>query len=107
MLFMNFLKKLSSSSDIVEFISDHTTLLNNFDCAYLFGSILSVSKAPNDIDLLLIYSEYSFDIIRSSKQISSLLEQQFRLPVDLTILSTSEAEETNFLKRIVHYHKLK
>lgn len=104
---MNTLKKLSLSSDIVEFISDHRILLNNFDYAYLFGSILSASEAPNDIDLLLIYSEYSFDIISSSKQLASLLEQQFRLPVDLTILSTSEAEETNLLKRIVRYHKLK
>lgn len=104
---MNILKKLSLSSDIVEFMSDHATLLDGFDRAYLFGSILSVSDAPNDIDLLLIYSEYSFDMIRSSEQIASILEQQFRLPVDLTILSALEAEETNFLKRIVRYLKLK
>ncbi len=104
---MNILKKSSLSSDIVEFISDHRILLNNFDYAYLFGSILSAGEAPNDIDLLLIYSEYSFDTINSSKQLASLLEQQFRLPVDLRVLSTSEAEETNLLKRIVRYHKLK
>lgn len=83
-------------------------LFDSFDNVYLFGSILITNKTPNDIDILLIYSNYSKKIINDSNLICSTLEDISGLPVDLTILSIEEEKDTKFLKKLNSlYLKLK
>ena len=65
-------------------------------------------NAANDIDILLIYSERSDNIIHDLNFICSILEKECGLPVDFTVLSIEEERETNFLTRISSsYLKLK
>lgn len=93
---------------IKSLIKQHITLFDSFDNVYLFGSILDINKIPNDIDILLIYSEYSSKIINDLGSICSGLEEISGLPVDLTVLSIEEEKDTKFLEKInFKYLKLK
>ena len=85
---------------IVMAIRENITLFDLFDEVYLFGSVLDGTKSPNDVDVLLIYSEYSDVMIEEIKKISHLLERLIGLTVDLTVLSTEEERDTQFLGRI-------
>ena len=85
---------------VVMAIRENVTLFDLFDEVYLFGSVLDGTKKPNDVDLLLIYSDYSDVMIDEIKKISHLLERLIGLAVDLTILSTEEVCDTQFLGRI-------
>lgn len=94
--------------DISKHIRQNIYLFSLFENVYLFGSILDDSKFSNDIDLLLIYSSYSNRILDDLKQISSVLETMYRLPVDFTVLSIEEEKDIEFLRRIYpKYIKLK
>lgn len=105
---MNTLKKLNIKDSISEFIKQHIVLFDSFDNVYLFGSILDINKIPNDIDILLVYLEYSTKILNDLNYIRSVLEEVSGLPVDLTVLSVEEQKETDFLNRISSlYLKLK
>lgn len=96
------------NNDIVTLICANIALFDSFDAVYLFGSVLDSTKIPNDLDVLLIYSEYSDVMIEKTKQISYLLEGLTGLAVDLTVLSVEEEKETRFLNRIsLKYLKLK
>ena len=59
MIFINTYMRLKSNKEISRLIKQHITLFENFNYVYLFGSLLDVNKVPNDIDILLIYSERS------------------------------------------------
>lgn len=105
---MNTLMNLNIGNSISSFIKKHIVLFDSFDNVYLFGSILNKNKIADDIDLLLIYSNYSNRIINDLNQISSILESAYGLPVDLTVMSIEEEKDTGFLKRISPiYLKLK
>ena len=100
---MNILKK-----SILNNLKLKMSLFKNFEDVYLFGSALYEDKAPNDIDILLVYSQYSSDLIKSLNSIKSILSKIFDIPVDLTVLSNEELEETNFLEKLnFNYIKLK
>lgn len=100
--------KLKANRIIINVIKNNLSFFDSFESVYLFGSLLDERKKPNDIDLLLIYSEYSNDINNELTKISTILEKEFNLYVDFTILSVSEEKQTNFLKRIhPKYLKLK
>jgi hypothetical protein len=74
----------------------------------LFGSLLSAEKNPNDIDILLIYSEFSNNIIDDLNIIYSSFANLSGFQIDLTVLSVEEEKDTNFLKRLnSKYLKLK
>ena len=108
MIFINTYMRLKSNKEISRLIKQHITLFENFNYVYLFGSILDFNKVPNDIDILLIYSERSDKIIHDLNFICSILEKECGLPVDFTVLSIEEERETNFLTRISSsYLKLK
>ena len=82
--------------------------IKSFDNIYLFGSKLNVEKAPNDIDILLIYSEYSNAIMRDLNSIYAVFVNLSELPIDLTVLSVEEEKDTKFLERLnSKYLKLK
>ncbi len=105
---MNLSMNLNIGKSISMFIKNHIMLFDSFDNVYLFGSILNENKIADDIDLLLIYSNYSNRILNDLKQISSVLEAEYGLPVDLTVLNIEEEKDTEFLKRIFPiYLKLK
>ena len=85
---------------IVMAIRENIALFDLFDEVYLFGSVLDGTKTPNDVDVLLIYSKYSDVMIEETQKISNLLERLIGLAVDLTVLSTEEERDTQFLGRI-------
>lgn len=85
---------------IFNIVKEHLFLLQNIEHAYLFGSVLDVNKKPNDIDILIIYSNYTDKIRKQLQEFSEALESDIGLPVDLTILSIEEEKEVQFLKRI-------
>lgn len=104
---MDTLMRSAEKNDILVFLLQHISLFRLFNQAYLFGSVLNENKYPEDIDLLLIYSKYSDNILDDMGCICSLLEETFHLPVDLTVLSYEELIDTDFLEKIVTYYKLK
>ncbi len=96
---MNTLTELENS-DIVAIIRENVDLFKLFNQAYLFGSVLDANKVPNDIDILLIYSEYSTIIEEEIKRILFSLENMFGASIDLIVLSVDEERDTQFLERI-------
>lgn len=105
---MDILMNLNKTNYISLLIERHIKLFDSFDNVYLFGSILNINKISNDIDILLIYSEYSNKIINDLSIIRSVLEELSGLSVDLTVLSVEEEKDTEFLKKInLEYLKLK
>ena len=82
--------------DLVEIVKDYLPLLNEIDQVYLFGSVLSESKTPGDIDVLLIYSKYNCTMYRQAKEFAKQIKITSGLDVDLTILSTEEESEIHF-----------
>lgn len=95
------------SDKILGFIKEQKQLFESFDAVYLFGSVLDRDKYPRDIDLLLVYSEYSNKIINDLDLICYVLEEIFKIPIDLTVLDCAELTDTDFLKKIKVYIKLK
>ena len=85
---------------VVNAIQRRFSLLGIFKHIYLFGSVLDVNKYPNDIDILLIYNVYTDDVRQKANHIKKLLEDEFEIPVDLTLLSVNEEKEVDFLSRI-------
>jgi predicted nucleotidyltransferase len=105
---MDTLMNSNATDNISHLINQHIKLFNSFNNIYLFGSILNIEKTPNDIDILLIYSEYSNNIINDLNIICSVFANLSELPIDLTVLSVEEEKNTTFLKRLnSKYLKLK
>ena len=76
------------------------SLLNDVEQVYLFGSVLALNKIPSDIDVLIIYSEYSNTIQMQIKEFEKRLESESGLPIDLTILSFEEEHQVGFLGKV-------
>ena len=74
-----------------------------FSPVYLFGSALW-SDSPNDIDILLVYIAVTPDEVNTERaRVAQALASE--LPsyiIDLTTLSTSELQQTDFLSRVSH-----
>lgn len=97
-----------NNHDIVELLKKNITLFEQFDEVYLFGSVLDGHNEPNDVDLLLIYTQNLDEVIERIGVITTVLEKLIGKPVDLTVLSDEEEKDTQFLKRIrLHSLKLK
>lgn len=83
------------------------SLFDYFEYVYLFGSALEPGASFNDIDILVIYKEYSSRIGNGLKLTSDGLEKAIGCTVDLTALSIEE-KDTAFLEKIKpRYVKLK
>jgi len=94
---------------IVGSISENRNIFDFFIKVYIFGSSIN-NKHPNDIDLLLIYEDYKDILLLQNEKndISLFLEKLLKLPVDITMLSERELEETRFLEKLASvYKKLK
>lgn len=87
-------------NDILVFLKQNLDIFDAFEHVYLFGSILNENKLSNDIDILLVYEKYSFQIKSDLTIIRSLLENKFEIPIDLTALSFDEEKEVEFLHKI-------
>mgnify|MGYP002410738310 CR=1 FL=1 len=108
MVSMNTLINSNAADTILHSINRHIELFDSFKGIYLFGSIINAKKAPNDIDILLIYAKYSNNIINDVNIIYSVFANLSELPIDLTVLSVEEEKDTMFLERLnSKYLKLK
>lgn len=96
---MDTLRNSHTSDNICYFIKKYINLFNAFDNVYLFGSILN-KKEPSDIDILLIYSAYSSGILTHINTIYTAFESLTELPLDLTVLSVNEEQDTRFLEKL-------
>lgn len=90
----------SDSDAIVNVIIDNLHLFDGFDEVYIFGSILNPCKKSNDIDLLLLYSTFSSNLIKKQHQIANFLEKKSGYPIDITALSVEEEKGTKFISKL-------
>jgi predicted nucleotidyltransferase len=95
------------NSTILNYLLQNIELFSFFEGVYVFGSILTPKKHPNDIDLLLTYNVYNDSILIETKNICSIIERELLLPVDLTVLSLEELNSTDFLKNTSCFKKIK
>lgn len=96
------------NNDIIERVRKHITLFDSFKHVFLFGSALELNKINNDIDILIIYTEYSSKFGNDLILFTNELEKELGMFVDITSLSVEEEKETKFLDRIKsHCLKLK
>lgn len=86
--------------DILHLIKELISSFNAFQEVYLFGSILKPNVKSNDIDILVIYKEYSQKLGEDLKVFSQKIEEASEIAVDLTALSVEEEKEVGFLQRI-------
>ena len=93
-------------NELIKAIRCNLAFLSVIKQIYIFGSVLDSNRIPNDIDILLIYDEYTDDVKYASKHIKNVLESEFDIPMDLVLLSTQEEKEVKFLSRI-HWIRLK
>lgn len=97
---MDTLIVLNKNKRIIQKIINHIELFNSFINVYLFGSIIKGEKNPNDIDLLLIYKDFSYDILIDINNINYIFNKFYGISFDLTILSENEEKETEFIIRL-------
>lgn len=91
---------MKSSELAVVKIRNYIEFFDCFEHVYLFGSVLNSSMIYNDIDILIIYREYSSELVKQLKVIVHQLEQEFETFIDLTVLSVEEEREISFLKKL-------
>lgn len=89
----------NNPSIFVRLISAHKNIFSEFSKAYLFGSSLN-NECPNDVDILLVYDKYSRDIENKKNAIELFLHNILKLPIDITMLSNQELEQTKFLQKV-------
>lgn len=78
----------------------YQSLFDSFSNVYLFGSILSLNKILNDVDILLVYDGLTNKVLYDSEEIRSILYEYIGIQVDMTVLSQNEFEENNFLYKL-------
>lgn len=99
---------MESSESIIKVLKESIALFKSFEHVYLFGSVLDFDEIHNDIDILLIYKEYSNIITSDLQQISAVLEKATGMLIDITSLSVEEEKDTAFLEKIkLRYLKIK
>lgn len=91
---------------IIEQVRKHITPFDSFEHVFLFGSALELNAINNDIDILIIYTEYSSKFNNDLILFSNKLKKEIDMLVDITSLSVEEEKETQFLDRI-KFHCLK
>lgn len=72
---------------------------------YQFGSSLS-SDVPNDLDILIIYKILNLneieDVIIFKNNLKKKIEKTLLIPLDIILLSESEALQLNYLNKITY-----
>lgn len=104
---MDILMKSSRlNNEIIELVRKHITPFESFKHVFLFGSALELNAVNNDIDILIIYKEFSNKFDNDLTLFSNELKKEIGMFVDITSLSVEEERETKFLDRI-KFHCLK
>lgn len=93
---MDILIALNKKDSVIQKIIYHIKLFESFENVYLFGSIINEKRIPNDIDLLLIYKDFSSRLLIDLDKISTIFDQLYGLYFDLTVLSEYEEDESSF-----------
>ena len=91
--------------EAINLIKKNIDLFCFFDKSYIFGSILKPDKYSEDIDVLLLYSTFSYDIQKSVNEIIEFIEQKTFYPADITALSFEEEKE--IIKWVIVFDKEK
>lgn len=91
---------LRKKDSVIRKIISHKELFDSFKNVYLFGSIIDEKRIPNDIDLLLIYKDFSSKILVDVDKINIIFAQLYGLSFDLTVLSEREEDESCFISRL-------
>ena len=100
---MNFMSTLEISKkkrEIIRIILNDLELFKSFDFVYLFGSLVKGDKKPSDVDLLLIYKQYSDKLLVDIDKISIAFKSLHELSFDFTVISENEEKEINFINRL-------
>lgn len=102
------MKSYRLNYDIIERVRKHILPFDSFKQVFLFGSALEPNTINNDIDILIIYAEYSNEFGNDLILFSNELEKESGMFIDITSLSIEEEKEIKFLNRIQpHCLKLK
>lgn len=97
---MDISTELKTKDNVIQKIIYHIEMFQSFESIYLFGSILNEKKNSNDIDLLLIYKDFSSSILIELSKIRNTFKQLYGFYFDLTVLSENEAEESKFIIKL-------
>ncbi len=98
---MNILMESSRlNNGIIEQVRKHIMLFDSFKHVFLFGSALDTNIINNDIDILIIYTEYSDEFSNDLRLFSNELKKNSGIFVDITSLTIEEEQETKFIDRI-------
>lgn len=100
------MKSSRLNNDIIERVRKHISMFDSFKHVFLFGSALELNTINNDIDILILYTEYSNKFGNDLILFTNELEKELGMLVDITSLSVEEEKETQFLDRI-KFHCLK
>ena len=96
---MNSLELTDRINKICDAVKSETKRYPNCVEVYLFGSFIRKLN-PNDIDVLIVYDELEGDVNYQIDDLSLLIENVSKYPVDVTALSKKELKETFFLDRL-------
>ena len=97
------MKSCRLNNDVIEQVRRHILPFDSFKQVFLFGSALELNTINNDIDILIIYAEYSNEFDNDLILFSNELEKESGMFIDITSLSIEEEKEINFLDRIKHH----
>lgn len=87
--------------DVAIELHQQTIHVEIFVHVFLFGSSISSSHFPNDIDVLIVYPDANIDKIgRLLHSLSENLERKLKHAIDITALSEKELSSTNFLEKL-------
>ncbi|GAN37015.1 hypothetical protein [Lacticaseibacillus paracasei] len=88
-------------NDIISAIEQEIELFKDFDCVFLFGSVLNDGIFSHDVDLLLIYQRDVRAIMHEVNPIVQSLGNILGYPIDVTVLSIAELKQTKFLDKLL------
>lgn len=97
------MKSCRLNNDIIEQVKKHILPFDSFKQVFLFGLALKPNMINNDIDILIIYAEYSNEFGNDLILFSNELEKESGIFIDITSLSIEEEKEIKFLDRIKHH----
>ncbi|SKB01328.1 hypothetical protein SAMN04244570_2679 [Sporosarcina newyorkensis] len=80
-------------------LKKENVLYSNLDF-YLFGSLL-YTNSPNDIDLIIVYNKDKIsiqDILLLRKHLYCSFFNEFKITLDITLLTKQEEKSLNFIQ---------
>lgn len=89
-----------NKTEVINLIKKDKDQFYLFEKVYIFGSILGHDEYSNDIDILLLYSSFSSEIIEGINEIEQYIEQKTFYPVDITALSFEEERDIGFINKL-------